>query len=146
MLIFSLLNSIAAGFKTLLDDIDLTVQRAKAASQTIVLQSGDTSKTTRHLHTATPDCPGRLDIDLEPDEWSSIVKRTVRKYAFKQNNGMLTLEQLLEAVEDRQRAWHLCHDPTHEHDPLQEETQLTPESQWTCLRLSRGIRQILEQM
>lgn len=144
-LLMSLLGSIASGLQTLLSDIDIEADRARDASETMLLASGDQSAANAHLHTGTPDCPGKMALELEADEWQIIVKRAVKKHAFTQRSGALSLESLIEALEARQRAWHSGLLPTSEKDDLQRRTEAADESQYLCLKLTQGIRSQIEQ-
>lgn len=144
MLLFSLLQSIASGFQTLLRDIDKETLRAQQAGETKIFDSGDSSAINLHLHTGLPDCPGNLALELEPAEWNAIVKRAVKKHAFKQRNGTLCLDALVDAVEQRQRAMHSGIQATDEWDEIRAAGENVPQSHWVCLRLVQNVRMIMD--
>lgn len=145
MLLLSLFGSIASGIQSLLMDIDAEVVRAGDAGDTKIFDSGDSSSANAHLHTGTPDCPGRMSLELEPEEWQVIVKRAVKKHAFKQKNDVLSLESLVDALEARQRAWHRGLLPSHERDDLRNRAETAEEKDWQCLKFTQNIRWMMDQ-
>lgn len=145
-LLVSLLGSIASGLQTLISDIDAEAERARAAGETKLLDSGDASATNAHLHTGTPDCPGHMALELEADEWQIIVKRAVKKHAFKQKSDILSLEALIDALEERQRAWHRGLQPCRETDAMTEAVKTGDEKEWVCMKFTQGIRHMLEHL
>lgn len=145
-LIISLFGSISSGLQTLIDDIDAEAARAAEAGETMILDSGDRSAANAHLHDGTSDCPGRMALELEPEEWRTITKRAVRKHAFKQPSGALTLESLIEALEDRQRAWHKGALPCKDRDALHGRAEAADEKDWVCLKFTQSIRDMMDQL
>lgn len=145
-LLISLLGSIASGIRTLLADVDAETERARAAGETKLLDTGDASATNAHLHTGTPDCPGRMALELEAEEWQIIVRRAVKKHAFKQKSDILSLEALIDGLEERQRAWHRGAQPCTETDHMTEAVKSLDEKEWACLKFTQGIRYMLEQI
>lgn len=127
-------------------DIDIETARAAEAGETVILDSGDSSAANAHLHNGTIDCPGRMALELEPEEWRVITKRAVKKHALKQQSGALSLESLIEAFEARQRAWHKGALPCQERDALAERAETVQENDWVCLKFTQSIREMMDQL
>lgn len=87
-----------------------------------------------------------MALELEPEEWRIITKRAVKKHAFKQRSGALSLESLIETLEARQRAWHKGALPCQERDALHDLTEATNEKEWVCLKFTQNIRDMMDQL
>ncbi|KAI9738703.1 MAG: hypothetical protein M1834_008208 [Cirrosporium novae-zelandiae] len=104
MLLGTLLPLIVYGYQQLLASID----REASSENPRSFRIGDSTPAHQHLHTGTPDCPLGLNIDLDPDDWRLLARKTIKKDILGNGNedtqnGLLNL---INEMEQRQRRWH----------------------------------------
>ena len=75
MLLTTLLTLITNEYAKILDHINQTADQ----ETTVPFRMGDTNPEMMHLHTATPDCPMGINVDLEAEDFRRIAKGVVRE-------------------------------------------------------------------
>jgi len=149
-LVNTLMQATAARFRAVVDSIDEEADRAASEGREKRFDLGVSDPTTMHLHTGTPDCPGRFAIDLKPDEWRSMTKRVVKVEVLgnseTKENSLLGL---VEKLEKRQQHWHA--DPQRTEEALRlmgvnRCAEMAVKGDYHCLRLTGMIKDMIDMM
>ena len=143
LLVNTILDKIASGFKSLLQSIVAEAAQAHALKQRKSFQMGEQVAETAMYHTGGADCPMAWKVDLQPEEWRGLAYRAVQNEVDDTGDGRTTLEALLKATESRQRVWHdhIGHSCSRD---IGDQMQCTSESDMTCFRLIGAIRRTIE--
>ncbi|KAI9670664.1 MAG: hypothetical protein M1831_005884 [Alyxoria varia] len=143
MLVNTILDRIASGFKSLLQSIHAEAAQAHALKQRKSFQMGEQVAETALYHTGGPECPMAWKVDLQPQEWRGLAYRAVQNEVDDIGDGRTTLEALVTATESRQRVWHdhIAHNCSRD---VGNQVQRPNEGDMTCFRLIGSIRRTIE--
>ena len=143
MFMIALLSSLGCGFDKLLRDVDSEATRAGANGDKKFFRIGDDSPQNRHLHTGTPDCPMKFDVQLDPKDWRKLAFQAIRTQVYDTSDGRLTLESLVNRLESRQRSWHAAADAEL---GMNAATDLIDKPDSTCVQLTKNVRNMIDDM
>lgn len=103
----SLLLSVVESLRATLAAIDAEAARIEAAGATKALALAD-AEMPMHMHTGTPDCPMRFNMEMNGPAWRTLVRKALRDQIVgsPQYPGERTLYGIVVSLEQRQRRWH----------------------------------------
>ncbi|KAL8682008.1 MAG: hypothetical protein Q9186_001884 [Xanthomendoza sp. 1 TL-2023] len=107
MLLTTLIRLIVHGYSTLIQHI----QTQAAAGQKITYRVGDLSLANAHLHTGGLDCPMGFNVELEPAEWVTMVKKVLKQDLYGNSQNVDSLTGVMEDFEQRQQTWYVMQLP-----------------------------------
>lgn len=143
MLLTTLLPLVAHGYAKLLQHI----QEQAAQGCAVTYRVGDSSLSTIHLHTGTPECPMGFNVELDAEEWASMARKVVKQDIYGNNQKLDCVLSVVEELEQRQWIWHLlqpsCTDtllpPCHSQ-------QNEPDQQGLCMQLIGVARRAIDNL
>lgn len=141
MFLIPISSSLACAFDKLLRDVDSEAERLAAIGEKKVFQMGDPSFP--HLHTGGPDCPMKIDVNLDPQDWRKLAFQAIKSQVSDTDESRLTLDSLLTRLEQRQKAWHAYARGQIPHSSGEAGID-RPDS--TCVQMIKNVRQIVEDM
>ncbi|KAK7561882.1 hypothetical protein IWX49DRAFT_37981 [Phyllosticta citricarpa] len=106
-MLISLLLSVVESLRAALAAIDAEAARVEAIGATKALAMAD-AEMPMHMHTGTPDCPARFNMELSGPDWRTFVRKALRDQIVgsPQYPGERTLYGAVVSLENRQRRWH----------------------------------------
>ncbi|KAL9089619.1 MAG: hypothetical protein Q9165_005651 [Trypethelium subeluteriae] len=140
----ALLGTIGNGFRQLLKGIEQEAAVAEARGEKKALRVGDMNVANSHLHTGTLDCPMGFNVEVAASEWRELARKAVIA-SFDGANGATSLMDIVQKLEDRQRARHFSSDVEHyppvgtHHSAAENECE-DP----VCVRMVTQTRQVIE--
>ncbi|KAK8174899.1 hypothetical protein BC567DRAFT_97712 [Phyllosticta citribraziliensis] len=106
-MLISLLLSVVESLRATLVAIDAEAARVEAAGATKALAMAD-AEMPMHMHTGTPDCPARFNMEMNGPDWRAFVRKALRDQVVGSPRypGERTLYGIVASLEERQRRWH----------------------------------------
>ncbi|KAL9078436.1 MAG: hypothetical protein Q9157_002625 [Trypethelium eluteriae] len=140
----ALLGTIGNGFRQLLKGIDQEAAFAEARGEKKALRVGDMNVANSHLHTGTLDCPMGFNVEIAASEWRELARKAVIA-SFNGMNGATGLMDIVQKLEERQRARHFSSDVEHYQPSGSHHTAGNSECEDPiCVKMVTQTRQVIE--
>jgi histone H3/H4 len=145
----AILSALAERFHKVLYEINREASELESEQRRKTITMGDMSAQNMHLHTGTPDCPMKFDVQLEPSDWKKYAKQALKREVFgnPQSTTNTSLMGLVEAMAKRQHAWH-ADKSFHTEERVRmfglQEKCMEPGETATCQRMVHQIRRMVE--
>ncbi|KAK8168720.1 hypothetical protein BKA80DRAFT_187700, partial [Phyllosticta citrichinensis] len=106
-MLVSLLLGVVESLRATLVAIDTEAARVEAAGATKAIAMAD-AEMPMHMHTGTPDCPARFNMEMNGPDWRAFVRKALRDQVVGSPRypGERTLYGIVVSLEERQRRWH----------------------------------------
>lgn len=144
MLLTTLLTSIVDRYDHVMKGIDTQAEHARETGESIPFRMGENRPETAHMHTGTLDCPMGFDIDLSAAEWQKLARKVIKADIIgPAPHGRLSVLDMVNLFEERQRQWHLRPDIEHLRAHYEKVTGSTT-GEYNCLKFIDMIRQHIE--